>query len=100
MSYYVLTAIQTKNYKYLLPYWIEPSHLESRDEGAWFRKQSIATDREKTIAHEQTRIGPNRPQPINQSETVFNNQSEQGILNQSGRSIFVLTKYYWSVTNT
>ena len=51
------------------------------------------------ITHEKTRFGPNRPQPINQSEMVFNNQSEQGILNQSGRSISVLIKYYWQVTN-
>ena len=93
-------VIQTKNYKYFCHIESSPFHLATWDEGASFQKQSIVTDREKRIAHEQTRIGPNRPQPINQSERVFNNQSGQGILNQSGRSVFVLTKHYWSVTNT
>ena len=93
-------VIQTKNYKYLLPYWIEPLSSQDPRWRSLVPETTIVTDSEKPITHEQTRIGPSRPQPDNQSETVFNNQSELGILNQSGRSIFALTKYYLSVTNT
>ena len=96
-GYWTLSCKMTELNKYIFE--SSPIHLGIRHEGASFRKQSTVTEREKPIAHEHTRIGPNRPQPINQSEMVYTNQSEQVIRDQSDHSICALTNYYWSVTN-
>ena len=91
-------VIQTKKLHLYLSYRIKPH--SSRNPTWWsLWKQSTVTEREKPIAHEHTRIGPNRPQPINQSEMVYTNQSELAIRDQSDHSICALTNYYWSVTN-
>ena len=76
------------------PFISEPDMMEPRS-----GNNRLLPNAKKPIAHEHTRIGPNRPQPINQSEMVYTNQSELAIRDQSDHSICALTNYYWSVTN-